>query len=687
MLGAVALTILLRHASPVFIALGIVLALRLGAQRETELRAFLTFDEERFTTIEAPLQRDWSPRGSSFVLRAESFRANGIQFREPIAIYTRFEPALMELQSHIAAEGLLRRNERGYYTFTIKSPLLMAYRGELHGPALWNRRIAIRLRPHAASHPIEVALIEALVLGRGERLTDEVRDSFKRGGTYHLLVFSGLQIAFAAAFLAALLRWLHAPRASDWLLLAFAIGAPLFIGHTASVVRASIGIGLYALARILGRPTSFENLWCVAALLRLAIEPRDLTDPSFHLTYAGAGALLFIARGRKWIGHALAAELAITPLTLFHFHQFAIGGSLLTLAMSPLIFAMLVISMLACAMPTDALFLAIGALHRVCVTMNVAAFSGFFTAPSLPAMIAGYGLALMALTLRKYRGVAMGASLLIPIVAAILQFRELRAVEHPRATFLDVGQGDAIVIRDRVHNVLVDGGGRNEDQRFGETRLLPMLLDRGIRRLEAVVLTHAHPDHCGGLPAVVTHLDVGEVWISPRRFQGVCATELLEACRITATPIRLLHDGDLWTVGDAKFTVHLADRTLRRSPENNASVVLQVTLGMRTILLTGDIERDAEAYFSDRLLQSDVLKVAHHGSKTSTTPFLLDAVKPRIAVISCGRRNLFGHPHPTVVDALQTRGVRIWRTDRDGALDLEVRGPTIEVHREIDTPP
>src|SRR5213075_2049945 len=165
-----------------------------------------------------------------------------------------------------------------------------------------------------------------------------------RGGTYHLLVFSGLQIALAAAALAWLLRWLHAPRASDWLLLAFAMLAPLFIGPTASVSRASIAIALYAVSRILKRPTSLENLWCVAALLRLVIAPADLADCAFHLTYAGAGALLFIARRRAWWVAPLAAETIIVPLTLFHFHQYAIGGSVMTLAMTPLIFAMLVAS-------------------------------------------------------------------------------------------------------------------------------------------------------------------------------------------------------------------------------------------------------------------------------------------------------------------------------------------------------
>ena len=669
-----------------FLALGIVIAMRVQAQRTDELRTFTTFDEDRFVTVVAPLERDWAPRGKSFVLRAETFTANGIAFHDPIAIYARFDPPLMQLESHIEAEGLLQRNARGYYTFTLKSPRLMAYKGELRGPARWNRVLANRLRPHAEKHPLEIAMIEALALGRGELLTDDVRDSFKRGGTYHLLVFSGLQIAFAAALIAALLRWLHAPRASDWLLLAFAIGAPLFIGPAASVSRASVGIGLYAFARILKRPTSFENLWCVAAMLRLLLEPRDLTDPSFHLTYAGAGALLFIAKGRHWIAHALSVELAITPLTLFHFHQFALGGSLLTLAMSPLIFAMLVVSMLACALPCDALFKTILLLHRLCSAMNVAAYSGFFTAPSVAAMITGFGLALAALALRNHRGIAMTFALAIPLVAACVQFRSARVVEHPRVTFLDVGQGDAIAIRSGAHTMLVDGGGQSDNARFGETRLLPMLLDRGMRRIDVVALTHAHPDHCGGLPSVIEHLDVGEVWISPRRFRGDCAVRMLEACRITRTPIRLLRDGHAEAIGTASVRAFIPERTFRRSPENNASTVFQVTIGKRRILLTGDIEREAEVLLMDRILHSDVLKVAHHGSRSSSTSVFLDAVKPRVAIISCGWNNVFGHPHADTLDALRERGIRVWRTDENGAIDLDLRNGRVEIRTEIDTP-
>jgi competence protein ComEC len=663
-------------------AIGGFLFERLEGQRVREEAAFAAIHPERFVVLEAPMQYDWAPRETSFVMRSSHFTADGVRFDTPIAVYARFEPPEIAMEATLRAEGFLRRNDRGAYTFSIKSPRLMSYEGSLAWwhPAAWNRALANRLEPHAEQYPDEVALAQALLLGRGERLTDEMRDSFRRGGTYHLLVFSALQIAFAAGVLAALLRWLHAPRASDWLLLGFAAIAPLFIGPTASVSRASVGIGLYALSRIAQRPTSVENLWCVAAMIRLIIEPRDLTDVSFHLTYAGAGALLFI--GKPWrlprpgdlrrrrttiLQHAAAAEIAIAPLTLFHFHQYAIGGSLLTLAMSPLIFAMLVASSVACLWPGRPVFLAITLLHRLCGVINSLGLSGFYAAPPLAALLLGGIGTLIAIALLRgrSRAVAIALALLVPSTAAVMRGAARRSVPHPLVSVLDVGQGDAILVRSGRSSVVIDGGrGR---------QILRLLAERGVRRIDAVALSHAHPDHCDGLVPLIENFEVGSVWVSPRRFHGECATRIIQACINSRTPIRMIRDGDILAAGDIRMTAHLASYTFRQSPENNASLVLHLEAGGRRFLFTGDMEKEAELYFADRDLRSDVLKVGHHGSRTSTSRALLDAVQPRIGLISCGRRNLFGHPHPTVLAALEARGIRTWRTDLAGSLEVEVR--------------
>jgi competence protein ComEC len=651
-----------------FAIFGIALSLRVAARDAADRDAFARIDGERFVTIEAPLDRDWTSRDATFLLRTETFRIEAHAFHVPLAIYARFEPPQIDIQATVRAEGFLRLSERGQYTLSVKSAQLMTYEGALPRwhPRAWNRALANRLRRHVLQHPDEVALAQALVLGRGELLTDDLRESFRRGGTYHLLVFSGLQIAFAAGLLAALLRWLHAPRASDWLLLAFAALAPLFIGPTASVARASIGIGVYALSRILKRPTSLENLWCVAALLRLLVEPGDLTDASFHLTYAGAGALLFLGKHfPRIVGSLIAAEIAIAPLTLFHFHQYALGGSLATLVMSPLIFAMLILSSLACASPW---FLKpMAALHRACGALNALGMSGFYAAPPIVVLCVAAFASLLALSLLRgrTRAIVIAWALLIPSAAAIVRSRSQRNVEHPRITFFDVGQGDAAALRSGAMTMLVDGG-RDE-------RLLPLLADRGIVRIDAVVLTHAHPDHCGALPTLVEQFDVGRVWITPRRFTGECAQRLLAACSRSHTPIHFIRDNTTIQLGAFSITALLADTTFRRAPENNASIVLRAETEGRRVLLTGDIEKEAELVLADRDLRADILKVAHHGSRGSSSDSILDAIAPRIAVISCGRRNLFGHPHPSVLERLHDRRVRTWRTDRDGTVSIEVR--------------
>jgi competence protein ComEC len=648
---------------------GLLAAARQQALRARDDALLAGVDGERFVTIEAPLEREWSNRGDVSLLRVDGFSVDGVTLDRPLLLYARFAPPPIGMAATLRAEGFLRRGDNGLLSLTIKSPLLLAYRGELPrwSPRRWNRALVQRVRPLAAEQPVEEALVEALALGRAERLDDATRDDYKRGGTYHLLVFSGLQIAIAAGFIALLLRWLHAPRTSDWSLLAFAILAPLFIGPTASVSRASIGVGVYALARILRRPTTLENLWCVAALLRLVLAPEDLGDAAFHLTYAGAGALLFIGkdvRRARWLVCAAAAELAVTPLTLFHFHQYALGGSVMTLILTPLVVAMLVVALFVCAIPSAHVLAVVGLLHRLCTFLNrlAAPCSGFFAAPPAVALTTGLGLALLAIALLRgrRRAAAIAAALTIPTIAAL--YAGTRTPASPQLTMLDVGQGDALLLRAGKTTVLVDGGRR-------ETKLLPLLADRGVRRVDVVVLTHVHPDHCGGLPAVVTRMRVGEVWLSPRRFEGDCAQQLLEACRTATVPIHFVRDGDTKRVGPFELRAFLADRTFRRAPENNASVVLQIG----PLLLTGDIEREAESEIAPRLAHADVLKIAHHGSRSSTGAQLLDRVRPRLALISCGRHNIFGHPHAAVVEALRGRGIRVWRTDRNGSVEIEMR--------------
>lgn len=431
--------LLSRKSAFVFAALGIVIAVHQLNVRAAEDRALAGLDAAEFVIVDAPLDRDWTSHPPMHTLRVRRFEANGIAVDRPLALHVYFDPPPIAMRTTIHAEGLLHANDQGDLVLHVKSPRLMRYSGTLSrlDPERWNRAAAMRIEQ--LPYPNEVALAEALALGRGERLDREQRDDFRRGGTYHLLVFSGMQIALAASLV---LLWRR--RSSDALLVVFAVLAPLFIGPTASVSRASLGIGLFAFSRLLKRPTSLPNLWCVAALIRLIAVPADLTDAGFQLTFAGAGALIFIANpffSRRWLIYAAAAELTLTPLTLFHFRQYALGGSIATVVLTPLISAMLVVSIAACVVPCAQLMLAIRWLNDACGAINdvSANVSGIFTAPPLASMVIGFGAALLALafTKRRVRATLMAFAVAIPTIAAVMQ----KHPTTPRMIAFDVGQG------------------------------------------------------------------------------------------------------------------------------------------------------------------------------------------------------------------------------------------------------
>lgn len=160
---------------------------------------------------------------------------------------------------------------------------------------------------------------------------------------------------------------------------------------------------------------------------------------------------------------------------------------------------------------------------------------------------------------------------------------------------------------------------------------------------------------------------------------------MLEAIRERGTPVRLIRGGAKATAGELRLEAFTVTHAIRRAPENNSSIVVRVETRGRSLLLTGDIEREAEAELAPRIRHVDVLKIAHHGSRSSSTPALLDAAAPRVAVISCGLHNWFGHPHATVLNSLSARHIRVWRIDRSGAIDVDIQ-PAIVCRPQFDTP-
>jgi competence protein ComEC len=258
-------------------------------------------------------------------------------------------------------------------------------------------------------------------------------------------------------------------------------------------------------------------------------------------------------------------------------------------------------------------------------------------------------------------------------------------------TVLDVGQGDSLFLSfPRGRTMLVDGGGElgnfhsggmRSGIDVGEDVVSPYLWSRGLKQIDVVALTHAHEDHLGGLPAIFENFRVGELWVG-RDVQSAAYRQVLAAARAHGVPVRHLKQGDSFSEDGVSGSVLWPDDPSEsQTAKNDDSLVMRLTDGAETLLLAGDIERPSERRIlaEEQPVGVNFLKVAHHGSKTSTTDPFLSAAHPAFAAISVGRDNSFGHPSPEVTEWLEAAGVRVYRTDRDGAITASTDGSTLSV--------
>jgi len=262
-----------------------------------------------------------------------------------------------------------------------------------------------------------------------------------------------------------------------------------------------------------------------------------------------------------------------------------------------------------------------------------------------------------------------------------------------------VGQGDSIFVAfpDR-RTMLVDGGGLagsewiggyRSGNDVGEEVVSPYLWSRGLKRIDVVALTHGDHDHLDGLNAVLANFNVRELWIG-REDDRPGVRRLLAEARARGVAIIRKSQGDTADWDGAQASVLWPPKeTGERLTPNDASLVLRLSDGGAHFLLTGDIEkRTEEELIADRApLTADFLKVPHHGSKTSSSDEFLDAVAPRFAAASVGESNPFGHPAEAVVERYAAHGVRLLRTDRDGAITLATDGSDLSLHSYAETPP
>lgn len=563
----------------------------------------------------------------------------------------------------------------------------------------------------------DAPLAQALLLADTGGLSPELRERWGASGLVHMLSVSGLHVGLlAGAVLLGLRAARLRPTTAEIAGLSVVVAYVLVIGAPAPAVRAAAMLAAAAASRVLQRPTSPWSILAIGAL-HPVLEPRIAVDLGWQLSVVGivglaaSGALVERLAGERVVGWrreaaaalltAVLATVVTLPFTAPVFGRVSVVAPLTNLLAAPLMALAqpaLFLGLLLAPVPALARLVADGAHPLLAALDGIAAAGGSVawatvavpatTSAVLLLAVVALGAVVACLSERAARG-------WVPALAAAACLPWLPVLPSPagwaEVHMIDVGQGDAVALRSaRGRWVLVDAGRSWRGGDAGRSTVVPYLRRRG-GPLAAAVLTHAHADHVGGLATVVRALRP-PVLYDPA-FVGTSRPyrDALRAAREAGARWRRVRPGDSLVVDDLVVTFLAPDSAWAASLDdpNDASTIAMVRIGEVRVLLTGDAERAEEAWLLARggQLRADVLKVAHHGSSTSSTDAWLDAVRPRAALVSVGALNRYDHPSADRMRALAARGARVLRTDRLGGIVLRTDGRRLELHADGDAWP
>ncbi len=560
---------------------------------------------------------------------------------------------------------------------------------------------------------VQGGVLNAMLTGEKSAMEDDIKDLYQKNGLSHILAISGLHISFLGLGIYQILRKLGVSfgvsgAISGGVLIAYVV----MIGAPVSAFRALVMLLLRIGADIFGRIFDMATAFLLSACMIVAYEPLYLTDAGFLLSYGAIVGILLVKPTLEnvlwtWCVRipgftvSVAVQIVLFPLLLYFYFEIPVYAIVFNLLIVPLMSVVLSLGMIGslfCVIwePAGALlFRGCGwllsffeGLNRMGMKLPVSRIS--FGQPSV-LWIVGYYVTLLVVILlfgkqrnenRKYGFYV--CTLLLGF--CLTTYNQYDVKGDVQVTFLDVGQGDCIVLRGPENGVYLIDGGSSDVSNVGEYRITPYLKSQGITEVKYVFVTHGDGDHYSGIAELLSDANKDiriQTLVLPAVYQSQKALcELRDLARKQGVSVACMEPKMVLKEGCLSIACIQPNGDMEGKDGNENSLVLDVTFGEIDFLFTGDVEKEGEVLLAENLRFSkgyEVLKVAHHGSRNSSTEEVLEKIKPEIAIICAGRDNSYGHPHVETLVRLQRWTSQIYSTAVSGAITIKTDGNRISI--------
>lgn len=562
------------------------------------------------------------------------------------------------------------------------------------------------------------ALGIGILIGDNSRINEKIVEDFKNSNLSHILAISGAHINYVVLTVSILFTkkraGIKAQRVVTIMMMLFFMELTQM---TSSVVRAGISCIIYMLASLLYRKADVINAMAISTLLILLNNPFKLFDIGFQLSYAGTlGIILFcklinIPIKNKLLKYlkdsiiiSISANIFIIPIMMYQFNTISLTFILSNLLAGPLLgisiileIIVLLISFMSiniAAIPAKVLnILLILIINIANWFSNIEISKIYVITPQIISIVAYYLICAAIILKQKNR------KIIVIIMLTVLIINLFPTPNKLRINFIDVGQGDSTLIRTETNKViLIDSGGSTASSSFdvGNKVLLPYLLDRRIKKIDFIIVSHFDADHCQAFETVIDNINVRKVVVCKQSMITQEYLNIINKCKKKNIKIIVVERGDKLKIDKrTEFEIlHPGERFLDdgKGGLNANAIVCKMNYKLNngrtfSILFTGDIEVEAEKELEQvygKKLKADILKIAHHGSKTSSREKFIKLVSPKIALIGVGENNKFGHPADITLERLEKENVKVYRTDQMGEASITInKNGEIKVKTQI----